>query len=434
MQTLQQLQSGELLGTKRLQLACGLTSFPREIFDLAETLEILDLSGNQLHVLPDDFGRLKCLKIVFFSDNLFTELPEVLADCPRLEMIGFKANKIAVVSEKSIPINTRWLILTNNCISVLPASIGNCFRLQKCMLAGNQLQSLPAEMANCTHIELLRLAANQLDTFPDWLFTLPRLSWLAIAGNPCTQTLTSNAALQEISWNDLTLLEQLGEGASGIISKAVLLANNQEVAVKIFKGEVTSDGLPEDEMKATTAVGSHENIVAVLGKIIDHDSHKQGLVFELIPFHYTNLSGPPSFDSCTRDVFAEGTTFTIEDVLKIARGIASSALHLHQRGIMHGDLYAHNILIDAQANPLFGDFGGAMLYAKNSVFASQLERIEVRAFGCLLDDLLQHVTLDAIHQNRVEALGSLRDNCWKSQVMERPDFESVFTVLNEIGR
>ena len=68
MQTLQQLLSGELIGTKKLKLSCGLTEFPSEIFTLADTLELLDLSGNQLSQLPEDFGRFKKLKIAFFSE------------------------------------------------------------------------------------------------------------------------------------------------------------------------------------------------------------------------------------------------------------------------------------------------------------------------------------------------------------------------------
>lgn len=198
MHTLQQLQSGELKGIKSLKLLnCNLTQFPTEIFELADSLEILDLSSNQLSELPSDFGRLHKLKIVFFSDNLFTELPEVLTDCPQLEMIGFKANQIKTVSEKSIHPNTRWLILTNNQITSLPSSIGKCTRLQKCMLAGNQLAELPVEMANCKNIELLRLAANKFESFPEWLFNLPRLSWLAIAGNTCTKLVGNSQSILE---------------------------------------------------------------------------------------------------------------------------------------------------------------------------------------------------------------------------------------------
>ncbi len=73
--TLEDLRAGKLAGSRRLKLACGLTEFPREIFALAETLEILDLSGNALSSLPDDLPRLGKLRILFCSNNPFTELP-----------------------------------------------------------------------------------------------------------------------------------------------------------------------------------------------------------------------------------------------------------------------------------------------------------------------------------------------------------------------
>lgn len=54
--TLEELRTGKLAGSRRLKLAECLTAFPNEIFDLAETLEILDLSGNALSALPDDLS------------------------------------------------------------------------------------------------------------------------------------------------------------------------------------------------------------------------------------------------------------------------------------------------------------------------------------------------------------------------------------------
>jgi Leucine-rich repeat (LRR) protein len=82
MQTLEQLKKGQLKGIKHLKLSDNLTEFPTEILELADTLEILDLSFNKLKQLPVDFNKLKHLKIAFFSDNLFEELPEVLGECP----------------------------------------------------------------------------------------------------------------------------------------------------------------------------------------------------------------------------------------------------------------------------------------------------------------------------------------------------------------
>ena len=252
MQTLEQLVSGKLKGATRLNLSCGLTEFPQEIFELADTLEILDLSENHLSTLPENFSDLKKLKIVFFLNNDFTVFPEVLAKCPALTMVSFKSNKITRVPENAFPVNLQWLILTNNAIEEIPASIGNCKRLQKVALAGNQLKALPNEMARCANLELLRISANKLSEFPQWLLSLPRLCWLAFAGNPCCQTVQLENVLPEIPFGELTLLETLGEGASGIISKAKWKTNSlqKEVAVKVFKGEVTSDGYPQDEMNA----------------------------------------------------------------------------------------------------------------------------------------------------------------------------------------
>ena len=83
-------------------------------------------------------------------------LPEVLGACPALEMIGFKGCQIRRVPEASLPPTLRWLILTDNRVEALPASIGQCAGLQKLALAGNRLTRLPPEMAACTRLELLR--------------------------------------------------------------------------------------------------------------------------------------------------------------------------------------------------------------------------------------------------------------------------------------
>jgi hypothetical protein len=422
MQTLVQLQNGELKGATSLTLAEGLSHFPEEIFELADTLERLDLSYNNLSALPADFGRLKKLKIFFCSENLFTVLPEVLADCPLLDIAGFKANQIATVPSKSLNANLRWLILTNNRVADLPATIGNCKRMQKLMLAGNQLTTLPQELSNCSNLELLRISANRLSELPLWLLHMPRLSWLAFSGNPFC-AIPPAQSLDLIHWDDLDLNEHLGEGASGVIHKATWrnVTETPEVAIKIFKGAVTSDGSPEDEMNTCVAAGAHPGLVQLIGQITAHPEDKKGLVMGLIPPYFYNLGLPPSLQSCTRDVFKEGLSLTTPHIVKIATTIVSVALQLHNRGIMHSDMYAHNTLVDDDANTLFGDFGAACFYDKNnSDLAPALERLEVRAFGCLLDDLLN---LSSEQSNDTQAkLGIIRDACMVQDVLLRPDF------------
>ena len=60
--TLAALRSGQLQGITRLDLACNLQQFPPEIFALADTLEVLNLSGNALSALPDGRVLLRGVK------------------------------------------------------------------------------------------------------------------------------------------------------------------------------------------------------------------------------------------------------------------------------------------------------------------------------------------------------------------------------------
>jgi Protein tyrosine and serine/threonine kinase/Leucine rich repeat len=435
---LEQLKAGRLTGIKRLDLSCRLTEFPREIFDLADSLEILNLSGNQLSSLPDDLPRLHKLRIIFCSDNLFTELPAVLGHCKSLTMVGFKANQINSVPDAALAPTLRWLILTDNHIQSLPSSIGQCKQMQKLMLAGNQLSDLPVELANCSRLELLRLSANQFSVLPSWLLTMPSLAWLAIAGNPLTDSFEAARqapSIANIDWQYIQPGVKLGEGASGVIYQAKLQQAEdlpKDVAIKLFKSTVTSDGMPRSEMAASIAVGLHLNIVGVLGQVSDHPSGAMGLVMPLIASDYANLANPPSLESCTRDVYASATVLSLSQVCSVALGIARATEHLHACGILHGDLYAHNILHNSEGHGLLGDFGAASFLPVNDTgMAQALQRIEVRAFGILLAELLAHCFESNNHAKQAVKLklGDLQQRCTQTKASARPLLADVVREL-----
>ncbi|MHC8406575.1 leucine-rich repeat-containing protein kinase family protein [Pseudomonas sp. TMB3-21] len=430
MHTLAQLRAGQLSGITRLDLSCGLTEFPREIFALADSLEVLNLSGNALSSLPDDLYRLTRLRVIFCSDNLFTELPECLGQCAALTMVGFKANKIETVPGASLPTLLQWLILTDNRIRELPSELGERPHLQKLMLSGNRLQRLPETLRQCHRLELIRVAANRLTELPNWLLTLPSLSWLAYAGNPL-ETEADAAALDAtpvIAWSTLSLQAQLGEGASGVIYRAAWQRPDQpvaEVAVKLYKGEMTSDGSPLHEMNACITAGLHANLIRVEGRIAGHPEGQAGLVMELIDPSFGNLAGLPSLASCTRDVYANDASFGAEVALRIASGIASVAEHLHRQSITHGDLYGHNIMCNERGDCLLGDFGAASFHATaDSLESRALQRIEVRAFGVLLGELLERIDsgLSDVARVRLEAL---QQRCCQPDVLARPGFGEI---------
>ncbi|WP_016701932.1 leucine-rich repeat-containing protein kinase family protein [Pseudomonas chlororaphis] len=437
MDTLAQLRAGQLAGLKRLDLSCGLTEFPREIFDLADSLEVLNLSGNALSSLPDDLHRLTRLRVLFCSDNHFTQMPASVGQCAQLSMVGFKANRIERVPAAALPPLLRWLILTDNRIEELPDELGQRPHLQKLMLSGNRLTRLPQSLGQCHQLELIRIAANRLSALPAFLLGLPCLTWLAYAGNPLESEADAAAleSVAQIPWAELELQQRLGEGASGVIHQARWQRPGQasvEVAVKLYKGSMTSDGSPLHEMNACISAGRHPNLIRVEGRISDHPQGQNGLVMQLIEPSYRNLAALPSLASCTRDIYDESSRFSADAALRMARSIASVGAHLHRQGITHGDLYGHNILWNPEGECLLGDFGAASFHALADTEETRaLQRIEVRAFGILLEELLARIE-SGLSPRQHERLQALVSDCCQPQVLARPGFAEVGDVLRGI--
>jgi serine/threonine protein kinase len=275
------------------------------------------------------------------------------------------------------------------------------------------------------------------------LLTMPRLAWLALAGNPLTDAFEASrqsSSISEIDWREIELGSKLGEGASGVIYQAKLRQEGiapKEVAVKLFKSAVTSDGMPRCEMASSIAVGLHPNIVGVMGKIRHHPHGEQGLVMPLIANNYTNLAQPPNLESCTRDIYAQARAFSLWELSNLALGIARAAEHLHACSILHGDLYAHNILHNSKGHGLLGDFGAAsFLPMQDQDTSHALQRIEVRAFGILLSELLSHCSesdddaKSPTLQATKSSLYELQKRCTQADVSARPFFSEVVQYLN----
>ena len=427
MHTLDDLRAGRLRGITRLNLCQELTDFPREIFDLADSLEVLDLTGNRLSDLPADLHRLTRLKVLFCSNNRFTHLPHAIGRCQALETAGFRSNRITRVDAQALPPSLRALVLTDNALEQLPEALGDCAQLQKLMLAGNRLRGLPQSLARCERLELLRIASNRLQALPGWLLRMPRLAWLAYADNPLPPGLVAPAAdghCPVLHWQDIDLGQELGRGASGVIHRARLRDQDAPVAIKLYKGAITSDGSPLAEMSACIAAGDHPQLVRLAGRIDDHPQQLPALVMQLIDAHWSNLAGPPSLDSCTRDRYPDNRRLTLPALRRLVGGIASVCAHLHERGLGHGDLYAHNILFDDDGQCLLGDFGAASFHPQDGGAQAQaLERLEVRAFGILLEELLQQCA------EQEHVLLTLALSCQQADVMARPSFASLEAQL-----
>ena len=404
----------------------GATHVPDEVYAFAQNhrVEILDASDGTIHALPDDFGTRmgSNLKVAFFSNNRFTAVPRGLRSCSSLEMLALKSCGITEFGENALPPTLRWLMLTDNKIAALPDSIGDLSELQKVALAGNQLHDLPESMQRCKKIGLLRLSANAFTSPPPaWVMQMPALTWYSDAGNPfCAK---HAIACDEIAYDALTHGEKLGGSPSSDVYAATESGNARPLAIKIFKGAVTSDGWPEDDMRASLAAGTHPNVMEILGRLTGIPDGKQGIVMKRMEADATSLGKPPTIRSVLRDSFPSGTSFTPAAAERVLSGVAAGMAHLHARNIAHGDLYAHNIMVDSHFKATVGDFGAATIYPPEQ---KQIrEALDMRAFGFLIDDLLAQVPKTNVANEKITKLEKLRDRCLDDDITKRPTFTMI---------
>ncbi len=386
-------------------------------------IRILDASDGTLTALPESFGTLDQLEIAFFSNNMFTAFPPELMGCRRLSMVSFKGCRIAEISDGVLPSSLRWLVLTGNGLKSLPGDIARCGSLEKLALAGNALAALPDGMQALSKLGLLRLSANAFETAPpDWVFGLPVLGWYSDAGNGFSTQAVADR-LPVLAWHELVLEQKIGESPSSEVYRA-RLPDGDVIAAKLFRGALTSDGYPADDMRASIAAGQHPHLMQVTARLLGLPDGRDGLALRLVPPHFTRLGFPPDFDSCTRDTYPLNAMFSLPFIARVLRGVAEACVHLHKRGLMHGDIYAHNIMADADGFALLGDYGAASLYSGGT----QREKLDVRGFGCLMDDLLQRADDAARGDHAFAALNTLATMCMGAPGA-RPLFRDVSHAL-----
>lgn len=141
----------------------------------------------------------------------------------------------------------------------------------------------------------------------------------------------------------------------------------------------------------------------------------------LIPNNFTALGAPPSFTSLTRDVYPKDS-YSLSFITHCLHDIAKALQHMHSQSVMHGDVYAHNIMSDDSGVSYLGDFGAASIYEQPSD-QRRRERIDVRGFGYLADDLLSRCNETS------QTLTTLRAVCLTPDPTDRPTFDQIVTLL-----
>ncbi|KAK7280212.1 hypothetical protein RJT34_25274 [Clitoria ternatea] len=153
--------------------------------------------------------------------------------------------------------------------------------------------------------------------------------------------------------NNFSDANKLGQGGFGSVYKG-RLSNGQEVAVKRLSGNSMQGDMEFKNEVLLVAKLQHRNLVKLLGFCLERK--ERILVYEFVPNKSLDFL---IFDQTKR------AQLNWERRYKIIGGIARGLLYLHEDSrlrIIHRDLKASNILLDAEMNPKISDFGMARLF------------------------------------------------------------------------
>ncbi|XP_010918284.1 L-type lectin-domain containing receptor kinase SIT2-like [Elaeis guineensis] len=168
----------------------------------------------------------------------------------------------------------------------------------------------------------------------------------------------------------------LGVGGFGRVYKGKLPTSKTEIAVKRISHD-SRQGMREfvGEIASHSQL-RHRNLVQLLGY-----SRRKGEVLLVYEFMCNG-----SLDKFLYDA-NKPTTLSWSQRLNIIRGVASGLLYLHEgwvQIVVHRDIKASNVLLDAEMNGKLGDFGLSRLYDHGS--DPQISHVE-GTFGYIAPEL-----------------------------------------------
>jgi internalin A len=158
-----------------------LNEFPGVIFKMTG-LESLDLSGNQLSLIPHHIENLSKLKHLDLNYNPIQEIPDCLFNLTQLETLHINARTIS--TEVAPDDGTEWYQHTKGKIESLSSEIKKLQKLISLSINDNSIKEIPPEISCLPTLTKIDLRNNYITKLPGNFYKLTNPSLLMLQGNP----------------------------------------------------------------------------------------------------------------------------------------------------------------------------------------------------------------------------------------------------------
>lgn len=233
-----------------------------------------------------------------------------------------------------------------------------------------------------------------------------------------------------IDMNDIKLVKLIGQGAS---NSSVFLAkwNGTKVAYKGFNVgksiQTTGNVYEEFEKEVSVCVNlNHPSILQFYGACISPP--KVGLVIE-----YAEKGDIPLFLGNYRSD-NNNSRYPMKEKLRLLKEIASGMSYLHSQDILHRDLKADNVLINAQEKAKIMDFGLSKTRENSNVTMTKMvgtacymapEVIKGGKYANKCDVYSWAILAFVLITEQIDPYGQINENLVLNKVMKSPNFRPV---------
>ncbi|GIQ80551.1 hypothetical protein KIPB_001367 [Kipferlia bialata] len=193
------------------------------------------------------------------------------------------------------------------------------------------------------------------------------------------------------------ILEQIGDGAYGLVLKGIHRKDGHKVAIKRMKAKMPNweECVQLSEVKSLMALKAHPNVIRLLEVVRDHDI--LNLVFEYI-------GGGDLYQLEMAKKRSGG--FSVDEIRSLSWQILQALSYTHKNGFFHRDIKPENMLIAEGGVLKLGDFGLARQIRSQPPYTEYVSTrwyrapevllrardynspVDVWAVGCLIAELV----------------------------------------------